>query len=198
MFSILHYPELDWAEATRAKYSGRECSVEVARVTFSHSLKLPLDVRGALGAVERAVRECVAGERLVPCAREYFDVNDRLCRGGVVEQDGSYMIPLVYTNDVYASVMVSLLQQEVERRWLEMFLGGRGAPHRFQKSGSDLQIYSRTELIATVHFCSDDLVLEWPKTVVLQPGEAAAILSRSSFVLDNKLFRTEQFAGARG
>lgn len=196
MFSISYRPSLDWAAATRAKYSGREGVVQLVQLTFSHSLKLHLDVQEAVRVVERAVRECLAGERLVPCAREYFDCKDELCRG-VVEQEDSYIIPLVYTNDVYASVIVSLLQQEVERRWLEAFLGRGGLPHHFRRAGNDLQVYSRSERIATVHLCADDLVLEWRKSVALQGAEREALWGAASFVLHEQHFCIEQF-GAFG
>lgn len=193
MFSISYRPTLDWAQATHAKYSGKEAVVQLVQLTFSHSLKLHLDVQGMVRVVEKAVRECVVGERLVPCAREYFDYKDELCSGGVVEQEDSYIIPLVYTNEVYASVIVSLLQQEVERRWLEMFLGRGGLPHHFRRVGNDLQVYSRSERVATIHICAEDMVLEWRKSVALQDAERAALPGAASFVLDEQHFCIEQF-----
>lgn len=174
MFSICARPRLDWAAATRAKYSGAEVEVALARVTFSHSLKLPLDTAAALQAVEGAVRDCLAGEPLRPAPRE---------SGPLLEEGDEYVIPLVYTNEVYASVLVGLLRHEVEARWLESCR----ALHHFRRAGDDLQVYSRAERIATIHFCLDDLALRWPRTVALTPAEAAALLDVSSFALDDEL-----------
>lgn len=175
MPAICYRHELGLVASTHSKYSGKNCVIELATITFSNSTKMHLDVQHCLMLIDKAVRDCVVGEVLCVSDRPYSDMYDGVCKGVVIEQEEAYLVPLVYTNEVYAEVLLQLVWQEVENRWLEYWLGRPYTCH-FKKDGGDLHIYNHNEKIISIHFCTDDIFLQWPKETALTKEEKEAVM----------------------
>lgn len=172
----------EMAAATRAKYDGSGVEATLAEVQFHHSLKMHLDVAGIMHIVEGTVRHCLHGESLVLNPRPFFDMYDNICKKQVMEHQEEYVIAYELTNEVYAEILMQLVMQEVECRWMEYWTkkNGRYTSH-VVKEGTTMQFFNHNEKIFTLTLLMDDVMVRWKKETALMREEKEKLLMIPAF-----------------